>query len=223
MAKRICDPTSGKVGNQVYQSSRNGQVVRTRAIPTNPRSNAQRAARASLTTQARAWGGLTDPQRAAWTATAATVRSKTRLGMSGALTGSQLFIKINTGLALVGEPSVDTPPPVPSIEANPASELKITNTGGSIALKIEHGTFDEAFLLIRAAAPVSPGVARMPGVAVIHTTAPTAAGTLDITASYVARYGTPPVGRRVFVSVNCCKDGYQDIPLTFSALVPTAA
>jgi hypothetical protein len=38
-----------------------------------------------------------------------------------------------------------------------------------------------------------------------------------------ARYGVPPVGTKVFVRVNQYVDGWEDLPLTFAAIVPTAA
>jgi len=47
-----------------------------------------------------------------------------------------------------------------------------------------------------------------------------AGGSADITSLYTARYGVPPVGTKVFVSVNQMVDGWEDRPVTFSAIVP---
>ena len=63
MAKRVCDPTSGKIGSQVYMIGRNGQVVRTRVIPANPRSQAQTDARGIFQTASQAWDSLTELNR----------------------------------------------------------------------------------------------------------------------------------------------------------------
>ena len=38
-----------------------------------------------------------------------------------------------------------------------------------------------------------------------------------------ARYGVPPVGTQVFVRVNQFVNGWEDVPLTFAAVVPAAA
>jgi hypothetical protein len=38
--------------------------------------------------------------------------------------------------------------------------------------------------------------------------------------TFTARYGVPPVGTKVFVSVNQMVDGWEDRPVTFSAIVP---
>jgi hypothetical protein len=49
------------------------------------------------------------------------------------------------------------------------------------------------------------------------------AGSADITTLYTARYGVPPVGKKVYVRVNQFVDGWEDLPVTFSAIVPASA
>ena len=46
---------------------------------------------------------------------------------------------------------------------------------------------------------------------------------MDITSAYTGRFGAPAVGKRVFVSVNANVNGYEGIPLVFSARVPASA
>ena len=48
-------------------------------------------------------------------------------------------------------------------------------------------------------------------------------GSSDITGLYTARYGVPPAGKNVFVPVNQFVDGWEDLPVTFSAIVPAGA
>ena len=43
------------------------------------------------------------------------------------------------------------------------------------------------------------------------------------TTLYTARYGVPPVGKKVYVRVNQFVDGWEDLPVTFSAIVPALA
>jgi hypothetical protein len=45
----------------------------------------------------------------------------------------------------------------------------------------------------------------------------------DITGLYAAKFGAPPVGSKVFVTVAQFMDGWEDMPSEFSAIVPTAA
>jgi hypothetical protein len=45
-------------------------------------------------------------------------------------------------------------------------------------------------------------------------------GSADITNLYVARFGAPPAGKKVYIQVNQFVDGREDLPVTFSAIVP---
>ena len=45
-------------------------------------------------------------------------------------------------------------------------------------------------------------------------------GAADITGLYTARYGVPPVGKKVYVRVNQFVDGWESLPTDFWAIVP---
>ena len=47
-------------------------------------------------------------------------------------------------------------------------------------------------------------------------------GSANITGLYTARYGVPPVAKKVFVSVNQVVEGWENLPVTFWAIVPAA-
>lgn len=223
MAKRLCDPTSGKIGNQVYQNSRNGQVVRTRAIPTNPNSAQQQLSRQALATYAAGWDTLTEAQRLAWIAAAADVQTKARLGMSGPLTGIQLYCKINASLAEVGGSPTVTVPAAPAFATLPISGLEIINTAGVNAISLlTTGSPSEACML-RAARPVKQGVYRCPEVVSIGTLTSPVGGKINISTAYKARFGEPLVGQKIFVQVNENLLGWQGQRSTYSATVPAAA
>ena len=49
-----------------------------------------------------------------------------------------------------------------------------------------------------------------------------AQGACTITNLYVARFGVPPVGSRIFVSTNETQNGWEGPRLVTSALVPTS-
>ena len=49
------------------------------------------------------------------------------------------------------------------------------------------------------------------------------AGKADITALYTAKFGAPTVGQRIFVQSNQLQDGWQDLPLAFTGLVPASS
>ena len=81
-------------------------------------------------------GSGTEPQRVEWMEAASEVKSNSRLGQSGVLSGFQLFAKINCTLAQFGETPVDTPPLRPQFADLAAQGLVITNTAGVVALKL---------------------------------------------------------------------------------------
>lgn len=221
--KRLCDPSSGKFGQAIYQGGKFGQVVRIRAIPTNPRTADQTLARGILNTQSKGWRALTQNQMAAWNAAALEVMSKSRLGMKGNLSGHQLFVKVNASLLTIGGAAVSAPPAVPEFTALPVSGLEITNTTGTIALKLTTTDSPPDGTMLRVSRPVSAGIFRAPDLNYVGTTDSPVSNKIDITAVYTAKYGVPAVGKKVFVSVNSNINGYEDLPVMFSAVVPASA
>jgi len=45
----------------------------------------------------------------------------------------------------------------------------------------------------------------------------------DITGLYTARYGVPPVAKKVYIQVNQFVDGWESRPVSFWAIVPATA
>ncbi len=213
-------PQSGKEGLTVSMNGRYGQVRRALVIPTNPRTAAQLGVREIFTSVAKRWRALTQVQRDAWIAAAETQKSKSRLGQSGPLTGSQLFVKVNATLAQFGQAEVDVPPAVPSFEALAPAGLVITNAAGVIALKLTCVGDPGENTIVRASAPQSAGRQVCNNVRIVGTCPAAVAGVADITALYTARYGVPAAGTKVFVRVNQFVDGYEDIGSEFSGVVP---
>jgi hypothetical protein len=48
-------------------------------------------------------------------------------------------------------------------------------------------------------------------------------GSADITSLYTARYGVPPVGKKVYVQVNQFVNGWESLPVSFWGIVPASA
>jgi hypothetical protein len=216
-------PQSGKRGLNVSQAGQFGQISRALAIPANPRTPAQMGVRAILTKVSARWRALQEIQRTAWVAAAKETKSNSRLGQSGALSGFQLFAKINCTLAQFGQEQVDAPPARPQFPDLAPASLAITNTGGVIALKLACPTSPGDSTIVRASAPVSQGRETWDDYRILGTCPAAAQGSADITGIYTARYGVPPAGKKVFVRVNQFVDGWEDLPMTFSAIVPAAS
>jgi hypothetical protein len=213
-------PQSGKRGLNVSQAGQFGQISRALAIPSNPRTASQMSVRTILSRVAARWRVLQEAQRAAWMAAAKEAKSTTRLGQNGNLSGFQLFAKINCTLAQFGQDQVDAPPAQPQFPDLAPQNLVITNTGGAIALKLSCPTNPGENTIIRASAPVSQGRETCDDFRILGTCPVPAAGSADITSLYTARYGVPPVAKKVYVQANQFVDGWESLPTTFWAIVP---
>ena len=218
-------PQSGKRGLNVSQNGRFGEISRALAIPGNPQTLSQRTVRAHLTICAQNWAKLTEVQRAAWTAAAKTQNAKSRCGTTGALTGSNLFTKVNAVNLEVGNSVVNDPPIKPAFELSPVTGLTITNTGGTIALKLNVPTaFAQGVSgYVEGAGPVSQGRSVCRDFRVLGAVPAAVSQVSNITSLYTGRYGVPPVGSKVFVAVWQTSVGYKDQPMVFSAIVPAAS
>ena len=190
--------------------------------PRNPRSGAQQLIRQNLSTQAAAYDQLTDAQQEAWIAAAAQIQSKPSLGQSGPLTGLQLFTKVNCALLAIGAPTVTLPPAKSLLSPLPVDGLQITNTGEAITMKLHTTNAPPDGTMLRACAPQNSGCRRGVSYRILGTLDSPANGYVDITSAYTGRFGAPAAGKRVFVSVNANVNGYEGIPLVFSARVPAS-
>jgi hypothetical protein len=124
-------------------------------------------------------------------------KSNSRLGQSGPLSGFQLFAKINCTLAQFGQEQVDAPPAPPQFPDLAPPGLLITNTGGAIALKRACPADPGENTIVRGSAPLSQGRQTCRDFRILGTCPAPAQGSADITALYTARYGVPPVGKKL--------------------------
>jgi len=216
-------PQAGKRGVTVSQGGRFGQISRILAIPANPQTEDQLLIRNYLDLSATHWRVLTEEQRLAWIAKAATMQSQPVLGQSGPLTGLMLYTKLNCTLQLLGEATIDDVPADPEFVANTVTGLTITNTAGVIAIKLAADTALMDLSMVRGSPPQSAGIYKCSNFRYLGIPGAPSAGFIVITTMYTQQFGVPPVGSRVFVQVNQTHHGYQDIPHKFNALVPAAA
>jgi len=200
-----------------------GQVSRTVAIPANPRTPAQMAVRNILRRVSASWRALSEAQRAAWTAAGKEAKSSSRLGQSGSLSGFLLFTKINCTLAQFGQDTVTAPPAAPQFPELAPTSFSITNTGGVIALSLACPTSPGTNTIVRGSAPISQGREMCQDCRVLGLCPAPVQGSASITGIYTARYGVPPAGKRVYLQVNQFVNGWEDLPVTFSAIVPAGA
>jgi hypothetical protein len=220
MAKTGKQLQSGKRGTVVSIHTAFGQAERQLAIPRNPRTPAQQRVRVTLGSIASRWRVLTDGQRAAWSDRASNTHSRARLGQSGRLTGCQLFIKINCTLAAAGMEQVVEPPDRPAFAENPVGALTITNDAGVIRLLLAVPRAPAHYVMVLGTSPCSAGIARPRRFTLLGALPAADAGMCDVTDLYVARYGVPPVGARVFIRTRQTVNGWEDLQKDTTAIVP---
>ena len=201
-------------------TTRYGQVLRQYVKPKDPHSAAQMRIRSNLGRVAARWRVLTPEQRQAWALAASDTRSRPRLGKSAALSGCQLFIKINCARAAIGLEQLSDPPALPQFGRNPVEGLAITNTRGDIALKLSVPAAPESHVTVYGAAPCSAGISFVRDFTILGPLPEPVGGESDITDMFVAKYGTPRAGLQVFIRTRQQINGWEDAPKQTSAIVP---
>lgn len=211
-------PQSGSVGARTSSRNRSGQYVRQRAIPTQPRTVAQIAARSRLTSQSAAWRGLTAAQRAAWNAFGLSFTVNNSLGTAIHLTGAQCYIKVNTVNLLNGDSTVTSPPALPSFVA--VTVTSVDGTAGTQLLEAVGANPASGTKFMWFVSPqVSAGVTFNGVFAWVLTAQVFTATKLALTTVYTAKYGALVAGKQVFVKVVQSQAGMQDNGTIFSCII----
>lgn len=191
----------GKINGSVASKNRSGAYVRTKVTPVNPQTVAQIAARNVLSNFSQAWSGLTQAQRDAWNASVGDFQTTDIFGDLRNPTGKNLYTRLNANLVSVGLPAISVPP-LPS--AVPA--IGIT----SVTIALGAGTYEAAFTgddasvsyQVWATPGVSPGVSFVKSeYRQIGAVAGGGGSPYDFEADYLAKYGAPAVGTKVFVKM----------------------
>ena len=221
--KIIDVPQTGKLGLQVAFQSRYGLVRRMNAIPKQPNTYLQLAVRGRLTLAASGFDLLTEDQQDHWNSVAAKYQTRATLGQSGPLTGLQLFVRINTNLAMFGNEPVLVPPPFPVFTPLAPQNLTIANTGGVVALRLTCPTSPGENTILSACTAQRSGVRRVPALTIMGTCPNAVQGTATITSLYGATFPLPVENERIFVSAYQMLNGWKGPASVFTALCPASS
>ena len=219
--KVLDTPRTGRLGAQVAYLSPFGTCFRSLTIPHDPRTDAQLRARRAFAASARGWGlELTESQRESWCAAAQTVPSWPSLRQYSHLSGQQFCVKINNTLRAVGQPPVAEPPPPVVFSPNVVGELSVDyDENGAVRLRLAVGTAVEDIMLY-GQAPCSAGRMKHRRVCYLGLLGEATNGQCDITAPYIARFGTPRPGQKIFIVTCPHKHGWKGPDHVTSAIVP---
>ena len=219
--KTLDIPKSGKCGNIVAYPSPFGQCQRQFLVPANPRTLARQYMRGAFGSFAQAWRRvLTEQQRAAWNAAGPKVQSAKRLGQSGPLTGQQHFQGINSARARIRREPLWAPPAPVVFGLNPVGQLVINNGENGVRLLLRVSGPAAEDIMVFGQAPCSAGRTKRRNVAYLGLLPIPQEGMSDITKMYVARYGEPRPGEKVFIVTRQQKDGWEGYDQQTSEIVP---
>lgn len=198
---------SGKLGGQVASHNRGGAYVRTKSTPINPRTTYQQANRSLFASIAAAWNGLSNSERLSWNNSTQFWTKTDQFGDARQPSGRNLFIELNKNrfANYLGTPPAMLLVPPERVELPVINEITAEIQGNSFSaqwasagLPTDPSTFN---FIIRATPPLPVGryfhKNALRKVAVV-------AGendTYDLTADYIARFGSIPTSGNVFLEV----------------------
>lgn len=195
--KKLDVPQSGSQASTVASRNRFGQYNRTRAMPIQPRTDLQVAVRAALAAASQAWRGLTDAVRAAWATYSDSTPTLDSLGQTIFPSGHQRFVglwlsHVQAGLVLPAAIPSAAPPAAPVI-----GDVTLAAAGAGDAAVT--GALSATLVMIVSCSPqVSPGISFNGDYRFLQSFTALAAGLVDFSAAYIARWGVPVTGRKVF-------------------------
>lgn len=129
---------SGSLGGLTLFRTISGLGLRARAVPVDPNSSFQAAARIDFGNMSTRWATLTDAQREAWTTYALAVPVTNALGDPVTLSGHMMYIRCNATRVAAGASPVDDGPTVFAQDS-----LSAVNVGGKVAGLVLQVAFEE--------------------------------------------------------------------------------
>ena len=189
-----------KLNGSVLSKNRYGSYVRNKVTPVNPQTARQVFQRSLLASMSQAWKGLTEAQRVAWRSAVELYQTTNIFGDIQKPSGNILFNRLNMNILNAGGTQINVPP-------LPIGADQITQI--NVAVTVAGGVYDVAFaptvpaghaMILEATPGVSAGISnannqfRQVAVAPAGTTSP-----FDMSAEYIATFGAPAVGQKVFV------------------------
>jgi hypothetical protein len=216
--KFLGNPQSGSYQGLTSSRNRFGQYFRTRAAPVQPRTVSQLNQRARMTTNAAAWRGLTDAQRAGWLDLGLSISRTDSLGQSYTLNGFAAYCSVNNNKLDAGDAAISDATAI----VTPADLLTATVTLTAAAFSVAYTATPLAAgvrLFIWVSPQRSAGRKFEGDYRLLTITAAAAASPANILAAYTAKFGVPVLGNRVFLSLETYQGGFKGSPFNVSQVV----
>jgi hypothetical protein len=180
----------------------------------------QLRAREEMRTLAAAWNSLTEEQREAWCVASRADRRGSRAARARRRTGRGLFFKVNSRRLALKQGLLADPPDAGNYYPTPRVRLVITNHAGHVSLKVYLAHDRAEGVMVSSWRPCNPGAMVWDKFVRLELLQAPHRGMCDITRPYVAKFGVPPVGTKVFIRVQQMNDYAGSVFYTTSSVVP---
>lgn len=185
-------PSSGSVNWRTASRNRNGQYIRNRSIPVQPRSSAQLAMRGFMTLASQSWKELLGDHQTAWKTFGSLHPRTDSLGQSNGLTGQQAFVSVAATNQLLGD-AIPTGAPPQDPDFSAFREGTIDSTDGVTTIT-GYTPPQGGRVMIWASKPASTGRRFFGAPLYLQSSDVDATADIDITTQLALRWGTPPNG-----------------------------
>lgn len=187
-------------------------------MPVNPASSYQLVARGRLAANSAAWRALTSAQRAGWNDMAGSMTGTDSLGQSITFTGFTAFVSVNNNNLDAGNAVVSDAPSIVTPSALTLGAITLTAAAFTIAYTVTPlPAGSRCFTYV--SPQLSAGRAFNADFRLLQVSAAAAASPVNAYAAYVARFGVPVVGNRVFIRIRCYAGGFLSGDTGGSAVV----
>jgi hypothetical protein len=203
----------GKLGGQVFSKNRGGAYIRTKVTPTNPQSTAQTLVRQSFAEYSQNWSALTAALITAWNAS---VSSWSKTDIFGDLrnpTGKNLYLRLNQNATLAGYPGISSPPEKAEMVSGIVTDINFSQSGALIEF-IDVYAGSGARVVFSSSGAVSNGTSYVKNKLRVFETNLAVDVADDATYDlYVAKFGTPIIGQKVFFGIKYVLENGQTSPV----------
>jgi hypothetical protein len=213
---------SGKINGFVASRNRAGAYFRTKVTPVNPQTSDQNTVRARLTTNAQAWRGLTNEQRAAWNGAVANFAKTDIFGDLKNPSGFNLYVRLNNNLSAAGQSGISAPPVPAAVSTVLLSSAVYDISDGSFEVTLSGNVPAGTTALIFATPGLSAGVNFVKSEYRLISVQPAAtASPIDIIAEYLGKFGAQSAGQKIFVKIVFVNNttGQTSSPQSLSTIV----
>lgn len=190
-----------KLNGSVFSKNRYGSYVRTKVTPVNPQTTAQQNVRNILSTQSQAWRGLTESQRQSWIDAAINFPFTDIFGNSKILSGSALYVKLNSNLVNAGVAAIDAAPSPVEIPQLVLGSFTAAAGTAAVSLAFTPATVPADFAIcIQTTGNVGPGKSYVKNLfRTIGYQAAAATSPANLLSDFEAVHGAPVAGQKIFV------------------------